>query len=114
MGFVIAFHFFFCFSQDTADVKREATNVPTTQPCIIVRQGDGLVKDSFLIMEKKVMGKVEIKQALAVLFASFYVFNVHYPAGCSNFYLLLESLLFKKKLIGRKPRLAAVLAELST
>ena len=58
------------------------------------------------------MGKVEIKQALAVLFASFYVFNVHYPAGCSNFYLLLESLLFKKKLIGRKPRLAAVLAEL--
>ena len=34
------------------------------------------------------MGKVEIKQALAVLFASFYVFNVHYPAGCSNFYLL--------------------------
>lgn len=80
---------------------------------MIVRCNDGDVKDCYLAIEKQIICKVEIRHAVFILFASFYVFNVNYPDGCSNVYLLLELLFFKKKVVGRKPRLAAILAELT-
>jgi hypothetical protein len=77
-----------------------------------VHVADGLVKDRvkdrFLVIKKKVIANVRVQQALMlVLFASFYAFNVHYPPGCCNFYLLLECLAFmiNKKLPERKSRL---------
>ena len=72
------------------------------------------MKDCFLLIEKKVIGKIPANQAMLVLFASFYNFNVYYPTGCCNSYLLLECLMLNKKLPGRKPRLvlAALLADL--
>ena len=80
----------------------------------MVRVATGAVKDCFLIIDKKMVGKVQsVNQAMLVLFGSFYAFNVHYPTGSCNFYVLLECLAFKRKLPGRKPRLAALLAELS-
>lgn len=87
----------------------------TTQPCLITRSDheDGTVKDCFLIIEKKVICKVDVKYAIFVLFSSFFVFNVNYPIGCSNFYLFLECIFLKKKLVGRKPRLTALLADIS-
>ena len=100
--------------QEPANVANEASQVQTLQPCLMVRASSGAVKDCFLIVEKKMVGKVQsVDQAMLVLFASFYAFNVHYPLGCCNFYVLLECLAFKRKLPGGKPRLAALLAELS-
>lgn len=65
------------------------------------------------MIEKKILTKVKVEQSLLILFATFYIFNVHYPNGCDNFYFLLEIVFLKKKLVGRKPRLAAIVAELS-
>ena len=85
----------------------------TSQPCLIVRSEDGTVKDCSLIIEKKVICKVDIDDAIFTLFSSFYVFNVTYPIGCFNFYSLFEHFFLKKKIVGRKPRLGALLADLS-
>ena len=88
----------------------EASQVPTTQPCVIVRAFSDKVKDVFLLFEKKIMGKISVEQGMLALFASFYALNVHFPNGCSNFYLLLECLTFSRKVPGRK---SALMAELS-
>ena len=99
--------------QENADVRNEADLVSTKQPCLIVRAVDGRVKDCSLVVEKSVISKVPMSRALLfILFGSFYVYNVHYPSGCGNFYLIFESFLFGKKVPNRKPRLSALLAEL--
>lgn len=85
----------------------------TSQPCLIARVNKEMVKDCFLIIEKHVVCKLGVDSAIFVLFASFYVFNLHYSPGCTNFYLLLESLFLQKKIPGRKPRIAALYAELT-
>ena len=81
------------YMQDTADVASEARKVQTSQPCLIVRVADGLVKDGLLVIKKTAIAKVLVQQAMLVLFASFYTFNVHYPPGCCNFYLLYIGML---------------------
>lgn len=79
-----------------------------------MRKNDsGQIKDVFLVIEKLVINKVEVNTAILVLFSSFFVFNVNYPPGCSNFYTLLECIFLNKQIQGRKPRLAAILAELT-
>lgn len=93
-------------------MNSEALQVGTTQPCLIIRSNDASIKDVFLVVEKKILCDVSIEHAIAILFSSFYVFNVNYPLGCYNFYLALENLFLKKKVLGRKPRLCALLAEL--
>ena len=100
--------------QDIVDVHYEATLVPTNQPCLVVQLSKEEVQDCFLVIEKKVMFRVNTKHAVMVLFASFYVFNLNYVSGCTNFYLLFECLFLNKKIPGRKPRVAAVLAELTS
>ena len=64
--------------------------MPTAQPCLIVRGGDGNVKDCFLIVEKKVLSKCSARLAPLALLGAFYAFNMHYTEGCANFYTLLE------------------------
>ena len=56
--------------------------------------------------------KVPVQDILLVLFASFFVFSVHYPEGCCNFYSLLEVLFLNKKIPPRKPRLSALVIQL--
>ncbi len=56
------------------DVIYEATLVPTTQPCFMVCLNKEEVQDCFLVIEKKVMFKVNVKHAVLVLFASFFCF----------------------------------------
>ena len=46
------------------DVNYEATLVPTTQPCLIVCFNKEEVQDCFLVIEKKVMFKVNVKHAV--------------------------------------------------
>ena len=80
----------------------------------MIRTEDGTVKDCFLIVEKKVVAKLsEVKNALFTLHSSFYVFNVNYPVGCNTLYSLFDYFFLKKKVVGRKPRITALLAELS-
>ena len=95
-------------------VRDELPQLCTTQPCLIVRTDNGHIKDTFLAIEKGLIAKVDIDSAILVLFSSFFVFNVKYPTGCNNFYLLLECIFLNKPVQGRKPRLSAILADLKT
>ena len=99
--------------QDTANVQTVAREAVSPQPSIITRVRNGHVKDAFLVIEKAAFPtKVSPKDIIAVLFSSFFVFNVHYPPGCSNFYTMLEVLFLNKKVPARKPRLSAIANQL--
>ena len=37
-------------------------------------------------LKKEIIVKVDITNAILVLFGSFFVFNVNYPTGCTNLY----------------------------
>jgi hypothetical protein len=53
--------------QDRADVASEAREVQASQPCSTVHVADGLVKDWFLVIEKKVIANVWVLQALMLI-----------------------------------------------
>ena len=56
-------------------MKDTARNVPSPQPCIIVRAGDGKVKDSFLVIEcTPFITKVLAKDVLLVPFVFIFCF----------------------------------------
>lgn len=64
-------------------------------------------------MEKKTVAKVDVEDAVIVLFASFFVFNLHYPHGCTNLYTIIEAILLDKAAtIGRRPIVSAFLNRL--
>ena len=47
-------------------------------------------KDGFLACEKTLMSKVKLVDIPIVLFATYYVFNMEYSIGCSNYFSFLE------------------------
>ena len=83
-----------------SNVTEQAENTFSPQPSIIMRKaGEGEVKDMFLVIQRKPFPtKLEPKKVMAALFASFTVFNVHYPDGCTNFFSLVEVLFLNKKI----------------
>ena len=48
------------------------------------------VKDAFLICEKIVLSRIEVADIPLILFAAYYVFNIVYPIGCTNFFSFFE------------------------
>lgn len=49
---------------------------------------------------------------VVLLFMTFFVFNVHYPHGCTNVYTALEAILLDKT-VGRRPTVTAYLERVS-
>ncbi len=94
-------------------MKKAAEEVPTTQPCVVIKEVTGSVCDAYLVLEKQIVCKLPPDELPLGLLAAFYVFNVHYPDGCSNLYSFFESALLQKKHGQRKTRLAGVMATLS-
>ena len=95
------------------NVEHVVAEISTPQPCLIVRQSCGKVKDSFLVIERQIISKVQTIDAAIVLFATFYVFNVHFPDGCANVFGALETMLLDRPVNGRKPRISAYLNRLN-
>ena len=94
------------------NVTETSSGVPTPQPCLLLQHISGVPKDCFLVLEKKVLCKVEVHKEIFVLFASFFVLNIYYSNGCSNLYTLLECFFLNQPLTGRKPRVSSVLSQL--
>ena len=65
----------------------------------------------FLVIEKKLC-KVPFCEAPLALLCAFYVFNLHYTDGCTNFYTLFEVLFLGKKVPPKKTKLAAFLGQI--
>ena len=66
------------------------------QPLLVVQGKLSAPKKCYLMAEKTSILEVKNSNAVATLLASFFVFNMHYPPGLSNFYTILEVLLFGK------------------
>ena len=107
--------FTYCiFMQVGVNIQQTAANVPTKQPCLIASHSKGMLDSCFLVIEKHLISKIKnTEESVVVLPAVFYVFNVHYPMGCTNVYTILEQLLLDKQSTGRRPRVAAYLSRLS-
>ena len=60
------------------------------QPLVILRETPTKVKDAHLVCEKMVLTKVVPQDLPIILFAAYYVFNMQYCSGCTNFFTFLE------------------------
>ena len=75
-------------------MKQQQEFPATPQPCLLLHHMNGKIQDCYLLLERKVLYKVEVNSAIIVLFCPFFfAFNIHYPTGCSNFYTLLKYVL---------------------
>ena len=68
----------------------EAKNQVHPQPVIIVRGEKNRIKDAFIVTESHLLCKVPVLELPFLLLATFYIFNMQYPSGCTNFYSFLE------------------------
>ena len=50
-----------------------------------------------MIVDNRVIDTVEMAKLPFTLMAAFFVYNICYPGGCSNFYCMLEILVLKYK-----------------
>ena len=70
------------------------------------------IEQAVLIAEKQIICTFDPRDIALVLLSAFYVFNIHYTEGCTNFYSALEAMLLKQKPPPRKTRLNAFLSRL--
>lgn len=76
--------------------------MPTAQPCIVVRGSLECIMDAFQVVEKKILAEVPAKELPLALLSAFYTFNMHYPQGCTNLYSFWNVFLWANRpLIGR-------------
>ena len=45
---------------------------------------------AFLVVDRQVVMEVSIDDIPLALMSAFFIFNIHYPKGCSNFYAFME------------------------
>ena len=45
---------------------------------------------AFLVVDREIVTEVNIEDIPFTLMSSFFVFNIHYPKGCNNFYAFME------------------------
>ena len=70
---------------------------------------------SFLVVDRKVVSEVPTEDVPLCLLAVFYVLNIRYTPGCTNFYTFMEVMLLKLKepTIVVNPTVKNLLARLS-
>lgn len=68
-----------------------AREVDQAQPVIVIKGTHIMPQEGYLVTEKVVMSKVpSLADVPLILFATYFVFNMEYCNGCSNFYSFLE------------------------
>ena len=65
------------------------------EPFVIVVGDHHSAEQAFLVCENKVVCEISLKDIPIYLVAIYYVFNMCYPKGCTNFYAFLELAVFK-------------------
>ena len=103
--------------QESESVKEVLQQLPTAQPCVVVRGGFTAIKEAILVVEKDIITTFPPpppKELPLMLLSAFYAYNMHYPEGCKNLYSFLEVVLLNRKKPSKQTRLSAVIAQLST
>ena len=80
------------FSQEHSDASAEAMKLEQAQPIVIIRGTPKNPADGYLVCEKSLLSKINVGDLPIALFATYYVFNMQYCAGCINFFTFLEAI----------------------
>ena len=68
-----------------------ASDVGNVVPYILIIGRVEEANQAFLVVDKQIVMSVDIKQIPIILMSAFFVYNIHYPSGCSNFYSFMEA-----------------------
>ena len=79
-------------SQEFSDASAEAKKLEQAQPIVIIRGTPKHPKDAHLVCERSLLSKINVADLPIALFATYYVFNMQYCAGCTNFFSFLEAI----------------------
>ena len=85
------------FSQTSSDPESVAKEMTAMQPALLVVGSLLLVEAVYVIAEQTVVCHVSVDTAVVCLLASYFVFNIQYPAGLNNIYTILEVILLKHR-----------------
>lgn len=83
---------YFVALQEDANINSEAKMQLHPQPTIVIQGEVNNMKAAYIAVEGHILCKVPVKQLPFMLLFVYYVFNLKYPSGCSNFYSFLEYL----------------------
>ena len=102
----------------TVQVTDDVTNIAShhqSEPYVIVVGTFQCPQQAFIAMDKKILTEIDVNDTPLYLIAVFYVFNICYPHGCSNFYSFLEVALLglKEPSITVPPSVTNMLARLA-
>lgn len=87
----------YVFVQDVdADINKIAEGVSNPHPMIITIGTLQQPREVYIIAEQLVISKISSHSSAAALLSSFYVMNMQFPHGLSNFYTVLEILLLNQ------------------
>ena len=82
--------------QEISDPQQVAAELNQPQPLLVVEGTLESPKRCFIMAEETSVLQGEVTNAIAMLLASFFVFNIHYPPGLSNFYTVLEVFMLRQ------------------
>ena len=72
---------------NVTDVAMENSNLA---PYVLIIGNWEEASQAFLVVDKQVITEMKIQDVPFVLMSAFFVYNIHYPSGCSNFYTFME------------------------
>ena len=71
-------------------------DIPNLAPYVVITGRITSEVQAFLVVDKKIVSEVLcIEDIPFSLLSAFFVFNIQYPVGCSNFYAFMEVLILK-------------------
>ena len=86
----LLFYLFQCSLQGCTNVTEVAAGNENLAPYVLVVSDQQEAMQTFLIVDRQVVMEVQLENVPLILMSAFFVFNIHYPVGCSNFYAFLE------------------------
>ena len=82
----------FLLLQDGSDINTIAQEISDPEPKIITIGSLERPKEVYIVAEELVVAKLTVDNSPAALLSSFYVMNIKFPQGLTNFYTILEIL----------------------
>ena len=80
-----------CYMQGCSNVTDVALEVGTVVPYVLIVGSVEDARQAFLVVDKHIVMMIDLKFIPFVLMSAFFVYNIHYPSGCSNFYSFMEA-----------------------
>ena len=70
---------------DCSDISTLADKNGTLEPYIIISDAEENL-EAYLIVDKQIIDQVSLSSLPYALMSAFFVYNIYYPKGCTNFY----------------------------